>query len=201
VSSEPLTMVDFMAAGEGPDLGDVEIDALDAALRSVIFTDGTVTRALEVQALAEISVDVVSQERTAAPPAEAALPLVLADGEECLRRRVTMRARSHPDQGPCVWAESYIVPTRLPEDFLESLDGARQGIGESLQQLRVESWRDLLWCRRGTSPSWGRDGADPAPTITRLYRIVTNGRPALLISEAFAVYLESGRYRLVATRG
>jgi chorismate-pyruvate lyase len=192
--------VDFMVGDRDcPDLGDVEIRALDAALRSVIFTDGTVTRALEVQALAPITVDVVSQEQVDAPP-EAARFLALEEGVDCIRRRVAMTAGA-PHLGRCVWAESYIVPSRLPGEFVEALEGAPQGIGESLQWLRVESRRDLLWCRTADSPPWEEDGSAPTPTITRLYRIVTNGRPALLISEAFAVYREADRYRLVASRG
>jgi chorismate-pyruvate lyase len=201
LSSNPLTTVHFMVGdGDGPDLGEVEIDVLDAALRSVIFTDGTVTRALEAQALAPVSVEVVSQEWAVAP-LDAAPSLGVAAGTDCIRRRVTMRTDGDADVGPCVWAESYMVPSRLPDAFVESLDGARQGIGESLQRMRIESWRDLLWCRHGSSPPWGGDPAGRTPTITRLYRIVTNGQPALLISEAFAVHRESGRYRLVASRG
>ena len=66
---------------------------------------------------------------------------------------------------------------------------------ESLQQLMLESARELLWFGIGEPPEW----ADDAPTphaLTRLYRVTTHGEPALLISESFAVERRAGAFRL-----
>lgn len=175
---------------------DVEIMALDPFLRGLLFTDGTVTRALEVHTLSSVAVDVVDQSQ-APVPAEATDYLGVVAGTECLRRRVMM---SLAGTAPGVWAESYIVPERLPREFLGLLDGSPHGIGSSLQQLKLESWRELLWFKLGRPPRW----ACTTPGVTalvRLYRVITNGRPALLISEAFAVEMHVGLYRLPGSNG
>jgi chorismate-pyruvate lyase len=196
-----FTMQQVRPAG----LHDVEIAALDPFLRGLLFTDGTVTRALEVETLSPVAVDVVDQ--TQAPvPAQAARYLDVAVATECLRRRVTIRIAGTP---LAVWAESHIVPQRLPAAFLGLLDGAPHGLGGSMQRLQLESSRELLWFGLGTPPHWARTAAPPpasaspplATALIRLYRILTEGRPALLISEAFAVQMQAGIYQLVGSNG
>lgn len=176
---------------------DVKIMALDPFLRGLLFTDGTVTRALEVHTLSSVAVDVVDQS-PAPVPVQAVHYLELRAGVECLRRRVAMRLAG---TAPAVWAESYIVPERLPADFLGSLDDAPHGIGGSLQQLKLESWRELLWFKLGSPPHWASTPTLTVTALIRLYRVITDGWPALLISEAFAVELRAGLYHLLGTNG
>jgi chorismate-pyruvate lyase len=87
---------------------------------------------------------------------------------------------------PSVWAESYILPDRLPSEFVQGLDSAPHGIGGSIEQTKLESRRELLWFRLGGPPIWASAPASTTALI-RLYRIITNDRPALLICESFAV--------------
>ncbi len=175
----------------------VDIRDLDPFLRGLLFTDGTVSRALEAHTLSTVAVEPVEQTRAAAP-APVARHLEIADGADCVRRRVVMRIAG---PGPSVWAESYVVPERLPREFLPALSGDAQGIGGSLQQLRLESARELLWFGLGEPPAWSPEVSPAARTLTRCYLILTGGRPALLISEAFA--LESGPegHRLLGASG
>jgi chorismate-pyruvate lyase len=167
---------------------------LDSFLRSLLFTDGTVTRALEVKALSPVSVKVVSQSDSTATD-EVADHLEVPEDTEIVRRRVTIgRAAAG---SPMIWAESHIVPSRLPPGFLGILDAAREGIGESLQQVALESWRDMLWFGLDAPPEWSAvTSRAPEPVITRLYRVIAGGQPALLISESFAVEDRSGTYLL-----
>jgi chorismate-pyruvate lyase len=180
-----------MQSANTTELPNLEVAALDPLLRGLLFTDGTVTRALEAQTLTPVVVDVVDQSTTVLP-ASAARYLDTSDVAECLRRRITMRASNSI---PVVWAESHILPERLPVGFVGVLEGAPQGIGGSIEQARLESRRELLWFRLGDPPLWA--GAIPSSTsaVIRLYRIITNDRPALLIREAFAVEMQSGVYR------
>jgi chorismate-pyruvate lyase len=172
----------------------VEIASLDPLLRSLLFTDGTVTRALEAQTLSRVAVDVVEQS-TVAAPAEVARCLEASADTPCLRRRVAMGAPGSP---PTVWAESYILAGRLPRGFVDLLDSTSHGIGGSIELARLESRRELLWFRLGAPPHWALPTAvDMA--VTRLYRIVTEDRPALLICEAFAAERELGMYRRLET--
>jgi chorismate-pyruvate lyase len=173
------------------ELPNLDVVALDPLLRGLLFTDGTVTRALEAQTLCRVAVDVVEQSRTTLPP-HAAGYLDASSTEECLRRRVAM---SITGSTPAVWAESHILPERLPTGFLGLLDNAPHGIGGSIEQVRLESRRELLWFRLGAPPCWASVIPSSAHAVVRLYRIITNDLPALLICEAFAVEEQRGVYR------
>jgi chorismate-pyruvate lyase len=175
------------------ELAHVEVMALDPQLRGLLFTDGTVTRALEAQTLSRVAVEVVDQSQEATLSAQAARYLDVDGAKSCLRRRVTMKTSgSHT---PAVWAESHILPERLPASFLRLLDNTPHGIGGSIEQTKLESRRELLWFRLGRPPSWAATAAQSDSVVTRMYRIITGDRPALLISEAFAVERQAGMYR------
>jgi chorismate-pyruvate lyase len=189
-----LTELQFTLQHErSADLRDVEITALEPLLRGLLFTDGTVTRSLEAQTLSPVTVRPLEQLTVAAPTAAARFLEVEPDAE-CIRRRVAMQIGDAPVG---VWAESFLLIDRLPRQFVERMDASTTGIGGSLQQLKLESWRELLCFGLGEPPAWA-DAEPPSPVaLTRLYRICTVGMPALLISETFAVELERGRYRLL----
>jgi chorismate-pyruvate lyase len=172
-------------------LARVAIGALDPLLRSLLFTDGTVTRALEAQTLARVAVEVLEQTQ-ASLPSHAARYLDAEPDADCLRRRVAM---STSRSRPAVWAESHILLERLPDDFLELLNRGSQGIGGSIERSHLESRRELLWFGLGAAPSWAAPGTSPGSALVRLYRIFTDDRPALLICEAFAVERRLGVYR------
>jgi chorismate-pyruvate lyase len=178
-----------------PDLRDIEIEALDPFLRGLLFTDGTVSRALEAQTLSQVRVEPVEQV-SAAVPEPLARYLGVEENTSCIRRRVTMHIA---DTHLAVWAESYLIPDRLPSDFAALLGASPQGIGGSLQKLQLESWRELLRFGLSSAPEWADAATSPTPTLTRLYRIITHGLPALLISETFAIEPHSGLYRLIGS--
>ncbi len=191
--ADRLAGLHFTAQHEAAaDLDGVDITQLDAFLRSVLFTDGTVSRALEAHTLTDVAVEAVEQAPSPAPE-RIARHLRVQEGEECVRRRVVMRIGG---AGVSVWAESHVVPRRMPPDFLALLEEDPQGIGGSLQQLKLESWRELLWFGLGPPPPWADGAAPDAVTLTRAYRVLTQGAPALLICEAFAVELRAGLYHL-----
>ncbi len=191
--ADRLAGLHFTAQHEvATDLDEVDITQLDAFLRSVLFTDGTVSRALEAHTLTDVAVEAVEQGPSPAPE-RVARHLRVQEGEACVRRRVVMRIGG---AGVSVWAESHVVPRRMPPEFLALLEDDPQGIGGSLQQLKLESWRELLWFGLGSPPSWAEDAAPDAVTLTRAYRVLTQGAPALLICEAFAVEMRAGLYHL-----
>jgi chorismate lyase len=181
---------------KSPQLADVEILDLDPFLRGLLFTDGTVSRALEAHTLARVTVAPVEQVSAHVEQPSAGY-LDVEDGRECLRRRVTMHIA---DRHLAVWAESYIVPDRLPPQFEATLGKTPQGIGGSLQQLKLESSRELLCFGLSAPPAWATSGAS-AGTLARVYRIVTQAQPALLITEHFALQRRFGRYQLVGSSG
>ncbi len=184
----------FLMQEERPsDVVEVEIERIEPFLRSLLFTDGTVTRALGVQTLAPIAVRKLSQAEVAAP-ADVARYLETDLGEASIRRRVSIGVDSSE---PVLWAESYIVPDRLPPGFVGLLDGAPDGIGQSLQRIALESYRELLWFGLDAAPEWAVAPLPASgPIIRRLYRILSNHQASILISESFAVEQRAGRYHL-----
>jgi chorismate-pyruvate lyase len=175
-------------------LGDIGLAEMAPLLRGLLFTDGTVTRTLEVQALSRVSVEVVDQVDTTVS-GQIARHLKAPSDTEAVRRRVLIGTRDATV--PIIWAESHILPSRMPPRFLRVLQGAPDGIGESLQRVELESWRDLLWFGLDSHPKWSRVDTGPrSPVITRVYRVITGGRPALLISESFSVEYCNGAYQL-----
>ncbi len=195
--ADRLANTHYLAQHEkSPDLAAVEIVALDPFLRGLLFTDGTVSRALEAETLSRVTVEPVEQ-ITAAVQQPAARYLDVPVGEECIRRRVTMSIAA---EHLAVWAESHILPERLPSRFVGTLGANAQGIGGSLQKMKLESSRELLRFGLAAPPAWAHAGASRS-TLTRVYRIITQGRPALLITEHFVLEMRSGHYHLVGCAG
>ncbi len=192
--AEHLSGLHFAAQHEATDLREAQITQLDSFLRGLLFTDGTVSRALEAHTLCTVAVEPVEQEPGPIPE-RVARHLELAGEEECLRRRVVMKIGG--SRLTSVWAESFVVPKRLPAAFLARLSDDSQGIGGSIQQLKLESRRELLWFGLGAPPPWTAGATPATTTLTRAYRVVTNGLPALLICEAFAVEMRSRQYHLM----
>lgn len=175
-------------------LGEIGLVEMEPFLRGLLFTDGTVTRTLEVQTLSRVTVGVVDQTETTVA-GQTASHLRIPAGTEAVRRRVLIGTQESTT--PIIWAESHMLPSRLPPRFLGVLRGAPDGIGQSLQQVEMESWRELLWFGLDSRPQWSRvDTHTPAHVITRVYRVITGSRPALLISESFSVTYADGAYRL-----
>ena len=73
------------------DLRRLDVADLSPFLRGLLFTDGTVSRALEAQMLSPVTVEPVEQV-SIAPPADVARWLELHDGAHCVRRRVVMKS-------------------------------------------------------------------------------------------------------------
>jgi benzoate-CoA ligase family protein len=178
------------------DLRAVQITQLDSFLRSLLFTDGTVSRQLEAHTLSRVAVETVEQAPNPAP-ARIARHLHAQPSEQCIRRRIVMRIGDTAELS--VWAESYLLADRLPPEFLTGLDGNSQGIGGSLQQLKLESRRELLWFGLGQPPQWAHATTPTTTTLIRVYRMLTNDMPAMLICEAFAIEQRAGVYHLSAS--
>jgi chorismate-pyruvate lyase len=196
VVADRLAARHFTAQEDLPeDLEPVALAALNPFLRGLLLTDGTVSRTLEAHTLRPVLVERVEQSEQAVPE-KLARHLLLADGEACVRRRIAMRIAT---EDPSVWAESFVVPDRLPPTFLTALDGNGQGIGGSLQQLKLESWRELLWFGLGKPPVWPGQTGTARRTLRRAYLILTHSRPALLICEDFALREDSGLLGLAGT--
>jgi len=195
IPERQLTLVErhFVMQEERPAaIGEVEIELLDPFLRTLLFTDGTVTRALGAQLLAPVAVERL-QQAPIALDAEVAELLEILPEAESIRRRVGIGIGAPAI--PLLWAESFMLPERLPPGFLGLLDGAPDGIGQSLQRVSLESSRELCWFGLEALPEWVPASGERV-ALRRLYRIVSAGEPAILISEYFEVEQHAGVYHL-----
>jgi chorismate-pyruvate lyase len=198
LAARELTSRHFTMQHERPPaLAELDIGRLDPSLRTLLFTDGTVTRTLEVQSLRRVRIEVVDQQPCAVS-AHTARYLGLSDEDECVRRRIEIFVGD--SEAPAVWAESHMISGRLPAEFLSLLARSPEGLGPVLQRLMAESSRQLLWFGLGQPPEWSTT-APSSDVLTRLYRVTRHEQPALIISESFAVEVSSGVYSLADLSG
>ncbi|MGW4743126.1 chorismate--pyruvate lyase family protein [Nocardia xishanensis] len=170
VGAEELLRRHFQAPEARPtSWEDIRVAELSPYHRSVLLTDGTVIRTVEAHALESITVDCTAQYETTGT-ADRNGWLELGPGETVIARRVDL-VGAHSETR-YARAESLIVPARLPESFTAALAVEPAGIGAALQA--TESYRELLYY-----------GATSDAVCARCYRIVTNGRPAMVIREWF----------------
>lgn len=153
----------------------LDMARLPAFLRTLLVTDGTVTKHLEAYFWEPVDVVNLGQNEIRL---EAPAPwLDLGVGELVLRRRVRLvggaSARIYAE------AESLVRLSCLPERLRQELLAGSIGIGELLRERGLESYREILDL-----------GAKEAERVYRTYRIVIGHEPAILITETFpcAVY-------------
>ena len=159
-----------------------DVGGLTAVQRALLLNDGTVTSLLEALAREPIMVDVLDQRDTSSD-ADGARSLDLPADSAIVSRRVLLRGLSGRVHAV---AESLLVPARLPPAFILALAGNSRGLGAVLDELRLETRRDLLWFGAADTPEWSREAGVREPALlTRSYRVVVGGVPAILITEGF----------------
>jgi chorismate-pyruvate lyase len=165
------------------ELGDVDVAALTPYDRALLVNDGTVTRLVEASVLEPVEVDGLDQQ-TVEVDDQGWLDLP-ATPAAVLRRRVAIRGRASGRL--YVLAESLLVTSRLPKAFTTSLLDGPKGLGGLIDETRVETRRELLWFGYAKTPAWAGAATTQLPLLTRTYRIIVGGRPAILITESFAM--------------
>ena len=151
--------------------------------RILLVSDGTVTRLLEAYAGEPIRAVTLGQtvERSSGR-----LPELELDGnDEVMRREVLLQgARTGTT---LLHAVSWIVPDRLPPSMLQGLREGTKPIGLLLVESRMETFREILGSlRMPAGLHGGHLGIDAAADVmARTYRILSGGRPILLITERF----------------
>jgi chorismate-pyruvate lyase len=167
---------------EGAGHENVPMAALPPFLRTLLVTDGTVTKSLEAFYWEPIDVETVSQ---AVVQAEADIDwLDLGRGEEIIARRVKLRGRT--SNVLYTLANSLVRPHLIPKALRARLMAGALGIGELIRDCGLETYRELLEIGvSGSMPPGGDAERATGPHIHRTYRIVVDGRPAILVTEYF----------------
>lgn len=157
-------------------------DPLTRFQRLLLGTDGTVTTILEAFAGEPMEVVKLRQGFDTSNDGDADL---LAAGDRVLRRRVLLRGRrSHMS---LLYAEAVVAVDRVDQVIVDGLLATDKPIGVLLAESRTETFREVLRIDRepagDCAPHFGI--AATAELLWRTYRIMTGGRPAVLVTEKF----------------
>lgn len=163
-----------------PDGSWYALEELPPVLRTLLVTDGTVTKILEAYFWEPVEVkalhlDVCSTAR--------AVPwLNLSAGEKVLARDVELRgARSHNRYAR---AFSIIKLTEFDADLRDALVQGSVGIGVLLRESGLETYREIM------TVGMDVNAADhPGLQVYRTYRITRANKPVILIRESFPLTL------------
>ena len=137
----------FVAQNDKPaTLKRINLARLTPFQRGLLVADGTVTRFIEAYTLMPVEVALLQQTKQTLSTEH--IWLQLPAGAEVISRQTVLQTHSQKEASPRIhtYADSLIVPQRLPESILNGLASDKQGIGGLLQRSGLETRRELLWC-------------------------------------------------------
>lgn len=194
VQFQPVDLIfdpfaDLLAASEArpAHLRTVDLRMLTPFQRALLVIDGTVTKFVEAYGMEPIEVIRLKQEEQLL--AQPHRWLEVAKDTPVIARQVLL----HGYYSGIVYAYalSLLVPSRLPADLLERVAVEPGGLGRVLLGSQIENRREVLWYGEetlGDLPAEIRDWTGDS-FISRTYRIITQGQPAMLINEKFPTNL------------
>lgn len=151
--------------------------------RILLVSDGTLTDTLEAAMLEPILLSKVSIN---VAPAPAAVPsLELEPGSTIMDRKILLFGATTGRN--YVYAESHLAVDRLPENFRRELMESDKPMGRLWSDYRLETWKELLFVAR--EPVARLAAYFPYAThddlLSRHYRLISGGRPLMVINEYF----------------
>lgn len=157
----------------------LNVEQLPPILRTLLITDGTVTKVLEAYYWEPVNVEAVDQHlETASSDIE---NLGIQPGERILRRQVILHGSVSGDS--YALAESIIRTSVLPAEITTELIEGRIGIGQLLRTKGLETFREIIDLFEETATE------SHEKYIARTYRIYLHDVPAMTVTERFPVAL------------
>lgn len=162
---------------------DLDLQKLPPFLRTLMITDGTVTKSLEAYFWEQVIVDTLSQEEIDFPVDQEWLGI--KKGDRVLQREV--RLKGAETDKVYVYARSLIRMEALPDHLKEALLSGKIGIGELVRECGLETYREIMNMGHETDEALVDIFSTPhcGELVYRTYRIVVNHQPAILITEYF----------------
>ncbi len=178
----------FVAQDDKPiTLKEINFARLTPFQRGLLLMDGTVTRFIEAYTFAPVEVVLLQQRKQILPTEHPWLQLPA--GEEVISRQVTLQTPLQEKSSPIIhtYADSLIVPKRLPKSILDGLESDKQGLGGLLRRSGLEARRELLWCGIETLTNLPPAVAhlEGETFISRAYLVLAHQEPLILINEKF----------------
>lgn len=165
----------------------MDMEALPPFLRTLLVTDGTVTKSLEAFFWEKIRVEKRWQEPVWLTQA---LPFIDAEpGDHALKRDVILKGESTADI--YAYASSFLRMDLLEESIRQQMLEGKIGIGELLREIGLETYREIVDFGRELFQTNEHIDADPeyVEAIYRTYVINISGKPAMQITERFPIRL------------
>ena len=164
---------------------DFPIADLPPFLRTLLVTDGTVTKSIEAYFWEPVRVDNLQQR--VARTTDSIRWLGLERDSEVLIRKV--RLRGEHSGRIYAFASSLICTAAIPEALRQPLLDRRIGIGELIRDFSEESYREILDMGMDSSEAYANiaDEQRPQPIdfVYRSYRISFAKRPTIIVTENF----------------
>jgi chorismate--pyruvate lyase len=159
-----------------------DIRDLHRDLRILIATDGTLTRMLSIVANDDIALQIIDQKPIApSAPESKQLP-----SGRILQRDILLRGQTSGI--PYVAAESLLAIDLLPSSMVTALTKTDRTLGEVMVASGLETFKEAATVWRGALPGWVATTGyqdSRSDTLSRRYRVIIGGQPAIIITEHF----------------
>ncbi|AZZ94567.1 chorismate lyase [Hahella sp. KA22] len=170
----------------------LDIAAMPPILRTLLVTDGTVTKTLEAYYWEPLMVEQLGQSEQALE--EDVEEMSCHKGDTVLRRNVCIRG---VDSGDIyAYATSIIKTQDLPEQISDQLLQGKIGIGELLREMGLETYRQVADIYREIKQEVvpGSSSYYCGELICRTYYIYVGHNPVIQVTEKFPyrLYIKKG---------
>ncbi|MGC2108203.1 MAG: chorismate pyruvate-lyase family protein [Candidatus Korobacteraceae bacterium] len=164
-----------------------DVNSLEPLQRVLLVTDGTLTEILEAIFFERVRLVKVSQRIIPATASHALLDPT--PGEALIERKILLQGvKSNRNY---VYAESLIAVDRLSQSFRDELLNSGTPLGRLWLEHKLETFKELqeIRCQRAEVLGQYFECAEGAPLLARTYRVLSAGRPVMVITEYFpAIY-------------
>ncbi|PSR16767.1 DUF98 domain-containing protein [filamentous cyanobacterium CCP3] len=165
------------------DRSHIEPAELSTFQRILLTTDGTVTDILEAYLFEQIRIVKLSEKLVLLGQDIPAMGL--KEGTEVIARKVLLQGKI--SRRNFVYAESIVVPERLDENFRQALLETKTPIGKLWFEQKVETFKEILDSSKEKSEDLSQFfNIEPSDRLlSRTYRVVTNQKSVMMITEKF----------------
>lgn len=164
---------------------ELDLTKLPPFLRTLLVTDGTVTKSLEAWFWERVKIETMSN--TLETLQDKIIGLDVNNGDNVLRREVILKGVQ--TESTYAAARSTVSLKFLPEEIKTALEKGEIGIGEILREKGVETYRDIFNINYYPSLPKGDNLLSllKADVLSRSYRIRVNSHPAIIVTEFFPI--------------
>jgi chorismate-pyruvate lyase len=161
----------------------IDLSALSAFHRILLTTDGTLTEILQAYSLEQIKLVKLSER--VFPATEDIPSLDVTMGDEIIERKILLQGER--TERNFIYAESIIVVDRVDESMKDDLLKSKMPLGRLWLKHRMETFKEMI--DLGRKPANGLSSyfnIRPKDLIFfRTYRVFSNRKPVILITEKF----------------